>query len=166
MTTISQLLPPLKESDSHLHIGRGLHTLGLLRWILEQTGPADITMTTFSTSEEFLCGFHRLRRDGLVRHAALVADVKAARKTVHLNSLVSSCFDELYLLPNHSKVVIIKSDNYDVAVMTSQNQTYGDRAEQTFITTEASLVRELSVQLKLLVDNYKPIETSNLSKKC
>lgn len=157
MTTSVLLSTPLQANDSHLHLGHGLHTLGLLRWVLEQTGPADVSMTTFSTSEEFLCGFHRLRRNGLVKHAILVADVKAARKTVHLDTLVRNCFDELFLLPNHSKILIVKSRVLDVVVLTSQNHTYGDRAEQTFISTDPKLMHDAEVQLKLLTDKYNPI---------
>lgn len=38
---IQQVLKPLKQSSSQVYLGQGLHTLGLLGWILEQTGPAD-----------------------------------------------------------------------------------------------------------------------------
>ena len=48
---IQQVLKPLQESSSQVFLGQGLHALGLLGWILEQTGPADITVTTFSTSD-------------------------------------------------------------------------------------------------------------------
>ena len=65
-TPIHSLLHPLSHHQTQLHLGKGIHTLGLLRWVLCQTGAARVLLTTFSTSEEFLCGFYRLRRDGLV----------------------------------------------------------------------------------------------------
>ena len=49
---IQQVLKPLQQSSSQVFLGQGLHTLGLLGWILEQTGAAHIAVTTFSTSED------------------------------------------------------------------------------------------------------------------
>lgn len=146
-TPISSLLQPLCQQQTQLHLGTGLHTLGLLRWVLEQTDASHIMLTTFSTSEEFLCGFHRLRRDGLVIDAVLIADIKAARKTVHLDALVRNCFDSVELLPNHSKVVLISNDAWQVTILTSQNQTYGDRIEQTLISTDRDIFNQTFNQL-------------------
>lgn len=50
---IQQVLKPLRQSSSQVFLGQGLYTLGLLGWILEQTGQADIAVTTFSTSDAF-----------------------------------------------------------------------------------------------------------------
>lgn len=50
---IQQVLKPLQQSSSQVFLGQGIHTLGLLGWILEQTGAAHIAVTTFSTSDAF-----------------------------------------------------------------------------------------------------------------
>lgn len=88
---------PLSDTVTQYHIGTGLHTLGLLKWILQQTGRADVYVSTFSTSDAFLSGFLRLRRRKLIDKATLVADLKAARKTVQLYKLMQSCFDHVHL---------------------------------------------------------------------
>ena len=151
-TPIHSLLHTLSHHQTQLHLGKGLHTLGLLRWVLCQTGAARVLLTTFSTSEEFLCGFYRLRRDGLVTDATLVADVKAARKTVHLDRLVENCFERTFLIPNHSKVLLISNDSWNITVLTSQNQTYGDRIEQTLVSTDENLFRQSSRQVKTILN--------------
>ncbi len=151
-TPIHSLLHPLSHHQTQLHLGKGIHTLGLLRWVLCQTGAARVLLTTFSTSEEFLCGFYRLRRDGLVTDATLVADVKAARKTVHLDRLVENCFERTFLIPNHSKVLLISNDSWNITVLTSQNQTYGDRIEQTLVSTDENLFRQSSRQVKTILN--------------
>ena len=79
---------PLSDAHTQYHLGTGLHTLGLLGWILKQTGRADVYVSTFSTSDAFLSGFLRLRRRNLINNATLVADLKAARKTVQLYRLM------------------------------------------------------------------------------
>lgn len=151
--SISTILKPLSECACQSYLGTGLHTLGLLDWILRQTGRADVYVSTFSTSDAFLSGFYRLRRRNLVAHSVLVADLKASRKTIGLYKLMRSCFNSVYLAMNHSKIVLVTNDKWQVAVISSQNQTYGDRAECTMITTSGQIFRELYSGLSNLVNN-------------
>lgn len=151
---------PLSDVPTLYHLGTGLHTLGLLRWILKQTGRADVYVSTFSTSDAFLCGFLRLRRRKLIANATLVADLKAARKTVQLYRLMQSCFDHVHLAQNHSKIMLVKNEIHQVAVISSQNQTYGDRAECTMITTDPKAYYSLLAGLRGIVD--KSLELNGL----
>ena len=142
--TIPNLLKPLSECPLQTYLGCGIHTLGLLGWILRQVGRSDVYVSTFSTSEEFLTGFLNLKRKGLVGHSVLLADLKASKKTVRLKHLMSYCFDSVYLGQNHSKVVLVKSETgQSVSVITSQNQTYGGRAECTMLSTSEHVFRDL-----------------------
>lgn len=151
---------PLSDASTQYHLGTGLHTLGLLGWILKQTGRADVYVSTFSTSDAFLSGFMRLRRRNLINNATLVADLKAARKTVLLYRLMQNCFDHVFLGQNHSKIVLVKTDNITVSVISSQNQTYGDRAECTMITTDMAAYYQLLAGLRGVVD--KSLELNGL----
>ena len=151
---------PLSDATAQYHLGTGLHTLGLLNWILKQTGRADVYVSTFSTSDAFLSGFLRLRRRNLIAHATLVADLKAARKTVQLYRLMQSCFDHVHLAQNHSKIVLVKTADYTVSVISSQNQTYGDRAECTMLTTDPQAYYSLLAGLRGIVD--KSLELNGL----
>lgn len=85
---VNQILKPLEINPTQYYLGTGLHTLGLLGWILEQTGRADVYVSTFSTSDAFLSGFHRLRKRGLINNASLVADLKASKR---LYSCIELC---------------------------------------------------------------------------
>ena len=136
---INDILKPLASCSEQCYVGVGLHTLGLLGWILEQTGRADVFVSTFSTSEAFLNGIVNLRQKKLIDHAALVVDIKASQKTTHLNKLMNSAFDLVKLTLNHSKILLVYTPSIKVTVITSQNQTYGDRAECTLISTSEEL---------------------------
>lgn len=140
---IETMLRPLSETGMQAYLGTGLHVLGLLDWILSQTGPAHVYLSTFSTSEQFLNGFLRLRKKGLILYAAMLADLKASRKTVNLAGLMRSCFDNVYLSQNHSKIILVFNDTWNIAVVTSQNQTYGDRAEATVICTDRPFFNDI-----------------------
>ena len=133
---ISTLLRPVRDVPLQAYFGQGLHTLGLLGWLLPQTGSADIWVSSYSTSEPFLNGFFLLRQKGLVNHSAILLDQRAARKTLHLESLLDAAFERIYLGQNHSKLLLLQTRDMTVSVITSQNQTYGARAESTIISTD------------------------------
>ena len=149
---IATILQPLNKCASQCYLGTGLHTLGLLNWILQQTGRADVYVSTFSTSEAFLNGFFNLRKKNLIGHSVLLADLKASRKTLHLYRLMQSCFDSVYLGMNHSKIVLVQNDSHLVSVISSQNQTYGDRAECTMVTTDQMAFYDLYSGMRDIVD--------------
>jgi hypothetical protein len=150
---ISQL-KPLSNTPLQVYLGIGIHTLGLLGWILKQVGRADVYVTTFSTSEEFLTGFLNLRKKGLIRYSMLLADLKAAKKTVKLNHLMSCCFDDVYLGLNHSKILLVKTESgKTVSVITSQNNTYGGRNECSLVTTDPDVFHDLYGGLKEIIKN-------------
>lgn len=73
---------------------------------------------------------------------------------------MQSCFDHVHLAQNHSKIVLVKNENYQVAVISSQNQTYGDRAECTMITTDPKAYYSLLAGLRGIVD--KSLELNGL----
>lgn len=152
------MLMPLKDRETQTYLGVGLHTLGLIGWILEQTGKANVYVSTFSTSEAFLSGFFNLKKKNLVDKSVLVADLKASRKTVELYRLMSACFDSVFLSMNHSKVVLVWNDKYSVTVISSQNQTYGDRAECTMVTTDKQCFSEVMEGLQKICDNGNQLD--------
>ena len=149
---IQTILQPLSKCVTQTYLGTGLHTLCLLNWILQQTGRADVYVSTFSTSEAFLNGFYNLQKKKLIGHSVLLADLKASKKTLHLYRLMQSCFDCVYLGMNHSKIVLVQNDTHLVSVISSQNQTYGDRAECTMVTTDQMAFYDLYCGLRDIVD--------------
>ena len=155
---VQTILQPLNKQSFQCYLGTGLHTLGLLGWILEQTGRANVLVTTFSTSEEFLSGFYNLRKKGLIFKATMLADLKASKKTVKLEPLMRKCFDEVYLASNHSKILIVTGAKNVVSVVSSQNNTYGGRAECTFITTDTKFSSDLGEQTWKLIDQSVKID--------
>lgn len=100
----------------------------VLEHLLAFTGAARITVSTYSTGEEFLRKMIALRHKGLVRSSRLFCDFKAAEKTARVNPMLHSAYDEVRFCPNHSKVMVIEG-RFPVVVISSQNQTRGNRLE-------------------------------------
>lgn len=76
----------------------------------------------------------------------ILLDQRAARKTIHLERLLADTFDNVFLGQNHSKILLIRTNSFCVSVVTSQNQTYGGRAECTIITTDKVVFEVLMAQ--------------------
>lgn len=143
---ISTILRPVRDVPIQAYFGQGLHTLGLLGWLLSQTGRADVWVSSYSTSEPFLNGFCLLRQKGMVRHSAILLDQRAARKTLRLERLLDTSFEHVFLGQNHSKLLLVRNGEMTVSVITSQNQTYGARAESTVISTDMQVFSVLMEQ--------------------
>lgn len=100
----------------------------VLEHLLAFTGAARITVSTYSTGEEFLRKLIALRHKGLIRSAHLFSDFKAAEKTAKVNPMLRATYDEVRFCQNHSKVMVIEGE-FPVVVISSQNQTRGNRLE-------------------------------------
>ena len=123
MKIVNRLLKPISDMPLQAYLDNRLQLFDVLEFILLQTGPAKVYVSTFSTSEEFLRRLFSLRKRELILHAVLMADLKAAKKTVNLSTFMGVVFDDVYLTENHSKVLLVENDNWMVSVVTSQNQT-------------------------------------------
>ncbi len=144
-------LKPLHHYPVQPYLSQHIQIYHVIDSILRQIGPAELINTTFSVSEEFCRAIYRLRREGLITHAVEVADFKAASKTVRINGFMASVFDEAYLAEIHAKVVLLRNDRYRVSVVTSQNQTRGNRFECGIITTDASTYSFLETAVRDII---------------
>ena len=140
------------------YFSKGISLAGLLEWILRQTGPAEVMVSTFSTSEEFLRRMARFKSMGMVTKCSLFCDLRAARKTTVLAHFIKGVFDKVALCQNHSKVMLVSNDSFRVAVVTSQNQTRGDRFEAGIITTNQSTFFNLRLGFDRLAENSMSVD--------
>lgn len=65
----------------------------------------------------------------------MVADRKATDKTIKLLPFIQQVFDNFFLANNHSKIILIKNEKFNISILTSQNQTRGNRFETGAIFT-------------------------------
>lgn len=148
---------PLHENPVQPYFTSTLQLADILAWIVSQTGIADVDVSTFSTSEGFIRRVVKLRESGAVRHCRMLCDMRASCKTATLMPFISSAFDDARLSRNHSKVILVHGELMDVAVVTSQNQTRGDRLEAGMITADADTFRLLDQAFVSAFDNALPV---------
>lgn len=151
---VKQILKPLSDAPLQAYLDNRVQLFDIIEYILTQTGPASIYISTFSTSEEFLRRIFKLRQKGMLTSAVMLADLKASRKTVNLYRFISSVFDDVYLAENHSKVILIHNVKWHVSICTSQNQTRGNRTESGMISTSPDIYSKLLSQFSDIVNNH------------
>ena len=151
---VRQILKPLSDAPLQAYLDNRVQLFDIIEYILSQTGPASIYISTFSTSEEFLRRIFKLRQKGMLISAVMLADLKASRKTVNLYRFISSVFDDVYLAENHSKVILIQNAKWHVSICTSQNQMRGNRTESGMISTSPDIYFKLQAQFSDIVNNH------------
>lgn len=127
-----------------------------MEWILKQVDvPSEIWQTSFSISEEFLRRLFFIRKKRKIANITIVLDHKATNKTIKLWSFITQVYEQTFLADNHSKILLVKSENGDyVSVVTSQNLTRGNRAESAFISTDINIFNSLYSEINEIINNH------------
>lgn len=149
--SIDDILSPLAEKGCQAYLSNALQVADILKWTLSQTGPADVRMSSFSISEEFLRRIFFIEKEGLVRSLDIVLDFKATNKTLKLWPFIAQTVRNCYLSDNHSKILLVSNERWKVAVVMSQNLTRGNRYESGFITTDTAVFDSLHQQLDYVI---------------
>lgn len=149
--SIYDILTPLERTPSQAYMSNALQVADILQWILDQTGPADVGLTSFSISEEFLRRIFFIEREGLVRSLDIVLDFKATNKTLILWPFIAQTVQNCYLADNHSKILLVSNESWKVAAVMSQNLTRGNRYESGLISTDQSVFDRLHSQMQYVI---------------
>lgn len=152
---IDKILRPLKDAPFQAYLSDAVQVADILEWILAQVGIAEVWQTSFSISEEFLRRLFFVSKNKKVSRISLVLDHKATNKTLKLWAFITSVIERTYLADNHSKILLVKSEDGDtVSVITSQNLTRGNRHESAFISTSPEIFANLHAQVNDLISNH------------
>ena len=149
--SIYDILTPLERTPSQAYMSNALQVADILQWILDQTGPADVGLTSFSISEEFLRRIFFIEREGLVRSLDIVLDFKATNKTLILWPFIAQTVQNCYLADNHSKILLVSNESWKVAAVMSQNLTRGNRYESGLISTDPAVFDRLHSQMQYVI---------------
>ena len=153
----------IKDPTTHpvqLYLSAHIQLGEVLERLLVYTGRARLTVSTFSTGEEFLRRLHRIREKGMITHATLYCDHKAAEKTARIYPMLTAVYDEVKFCPNHSKVMIIEGTERTVVVMTSQNQTRGNRLEN-YTILKGGLIAPRLLRILNKLETFEPPWSKN-----
>lgn len=108
----------------------------LLEHLLLQTGPADVSVSSFSVTEVAVRTFFRLADQGILRSMKCLFDLSVKRHKLDLLFFSSNVVSEISLAKNHSKMILITNESWNVVVVSSANFNINDKIEVGIISTE------------------------------
>jgi len=140
---VREYIKPLACTPVQAYFSSDFQLYHLVEFILQETGPCDLLITTFSVSEEFIRKLLQMKNNGLIHSLAIVADHRTAVKALRLSLFTNNISEELLLGNNHAKVILFKNKNMKVSVVASQNLTRGNRIESGMICTQPEIYDSL-----------------------
>jgi hypothetical protein len=150
---VNAILKPLGPDYVGAYLNAGVQLYDLIEWTLQQIGKSDITIMTFSISEEFIRKMWMLREMGLIGKITLILDFKAIQKTQQLLRFAQNVFSDIHFSKTHAKVVLIQSSTHQVSITGSQNCTRGNREESGIVSTNTEIYSKLSTEIERILCN-------------
>lgn len=144
-------MKPLGPDYIGAYLNSGVQLYDLIEWTLEQIGKSDITIMTFSISEEFIRKIWMLKQMELIGNISLIIDIKAAQKTQNLIRFTENVFSSVCFRKTHAKVVLITNPKAYVTIIGSQNATRGNREESGIVTTNEETYIKFANEIERII---------------
>ena len=131
----AECIGPLEPGMSLFAITRGQWSMiDAVLHCLEQTGPAAISLWTWTVAEYEVQCLNRLRSDRSVTAGRLIIDAGARKKNAHVISDWKRSFgrDSVRYVKNHAKIATVTSDDgrFKLLLRGSMNLNFNPRFEQ------------------------------------
>jgi len=108
----------------------------LLLMLLDLTGPAHLTFSSYAISETAARAFAGLKENGQLLSISGVIDNRSDTRSAGSLQLLRGVCDRLTLCPCHAKVSLLHNDFADTTVIGSANYTENKRYEAGMICSE------------------------------
>ena len=142
----------------------------LIEHILNQTGPADMYLTTWAASTNGLRRAFEFLNDDRVRKIRFLIDVGSKKvRDKMFSDLIDSYGDSIRTTKIHAKFVLIRNEKWDIVVRTSANLNRNQRIENFEIDDDKNFADFLQTffdeAFKIIIpkDNYNVRSSRKLS---
>ena len=113
--------------------------IDLIQAALEITGPADVTISTWSAGFYDIDAAERFRANGLMRSVRFVMDAASMKKGQASVYDIADLFgkDAIRTTRTHAKFALVCNDEWDVVITSSMNLNLNPRCEQFEMTDDS-----------------------------
>lgn len=133
--TVAEVFPPIERNHSYHYASAGLWSVhDLLFHLLRQTGPADVTIATWSMTEESVRMLVQGLESRLLRSMRMLIDARVTRRNASAYAFVKAHADQVRVTACHAKVTIIQNDDWAISINGSPNYTNNPRIESGVVT--------------------------------
>ena len=112
---------------------------------LQATGPADVTVSTWTAANADLGFAYRLLADGNIRSIRFIVDFSFPRREPEYCAALRERFGDeaIRITKNHCKFVLIRNEKWNLSLRTSMNLNENRRLENFEISDDAELCEYL-----------------------
>ena len=140
--TVAELWPPLQPGHSYHYASAGLWSVHeLLFHFLQQTGPADVTIATWSVTEDAVRMLVAGIESGILRKLRLLIDARVIRRNASAYAFVRAHAELVRITACHAKVTVIRNEHWSISINGSPNYTNNPRIESG-VVTESGLIAD------------------------
>lgn len=115
----------------------------LITHVLNQTGAADVFISSFSITEPAVRAFINLQDDKLLNKLTCLFDVQVKRHHLKTLFFADTVIDNIYITSNHSKVVLIENDKHHISIVGSANLNVNNKIEAGALFTQKHIYNSL-----------------------
>lgn len=138
--------------DKHFYSSGAFNLIQLLFYILKQTGPAHLFLTTYSISMESIAALHRKVESGELLSVRFLIDNRVRSISPKpFDCLVTTFPDSYRCLALHAKVALLYNEDWKITVVGSQNATHNPKLERGIIHTGSDI---FDFDFKMLNDEF------------
>lgn len=130
----------------------------LLGYLLKQTGPAKVWITSWSISEVAMRALVRLIDAGLITEVHALFDERAKIMFPEAYQMAKRNVADLKLTKIHAKCIVIMNDTWNVSVVTSANFNTNRRIEAYVVCEDPVIAKGMHSWIQKELDRGRPFE--------
>ena len=138
--------------DKHFYSSGAFNLIQLIFYILRQTGPAHLLLTTYSISMDSIAAIHRKVETGELLSVRFLIDNRVRSISPKPFDYLVTTFPDCYrCLALHAKVALLYNEDWKITVVGSQNATHNPKLERGIIHTGRDI---FDFDYKMLNDEF------------
>lgn len=143
----------VKGRTKHFYSSGAFNLIQLLFYLLKQTGPAHLFLTTYSVSMDSIAALRRKADSGQLLSVRFLIDNRVRSISPKPFDFLVNSFPGCYrCLALHAKVALIYNDRWQITVVGSQNATHNPKLERGIIHTSEDV---FDFDYKMLSDEFE-----------
>lgn len=143
----------VKGQTKHFYSSGAFNLIQLLFYLLEQTGPAHLFLTTYSVSMDSIAALRRKADSGQLLSVRFLIDNRVRSISPKPFDFLVNSFPGCYrCLALHAKVALVYNDRWQLTVVGSQNATHNPKLERGIIHTSEDV---FEFDYKMLSDEFE-----------
>lgn len=142
----------VKGQTKHFYSSGAFNLIQLLFYLLKQTGPAHLFLTTYSVSMDSIAALRRKADSGQLLSVRFLIDNRVRSISPKPFDFLVNSFPGCYrCLALHAKVALVYNDRWQLTVVGSQNATHNPKLERGIIHTSEDV---FDFDYKMLSDEF------------